>query len=86
MGVNDEQKQNNVMLKKITITWTTEDVKKLARERFRGLNITDDQAWEILKKVKEKHDANEGINWNVLEIYVTEWVKNKESKATFLWE
>lgn len=44
----------------ISIVWGVEDVQE---ERP---DLTDDQAWEVLQRVKRYHDANIGINWDVL--------------------
>ena len=45
----------------IAIFWSIEDVQEVAR------HLTDDQAREVLETAKRRHDANVGINWEVLE-------------------
>ena len=57
-------KMINIQQRTITITWEIEDVKSLDSE------LTDEQAWEILLLVDKNHDANIGINWDVLEYYI----------------
>lgn len=53
----------------ITIVWGIDDVKSIAED------LTDDQCREVLQMAKNNHDANVGINWEVLEQYAEE-VKN----------
>jgi hypothetical protein len=45
----------------IEIRWCVEDVHSL------GLDLTDEQAIEVLLDAKKNHDASIGINWEVLE-------------------
>jgi hypothetical protein len=45
----------------IAIIWDINDVKSL------DLELDDEQCREVLIRAKDKHDANQGINWNVLE-------------------
>jgi hypothetical protein len=45
----------------ISIVWDISDVQEVRPD------LDDGQAWEVLKAVKHKHDANEGVNWLVLE-------------------
>ena len=45
----------------IFISWTTEDVRELRPE------LTDEQCRKVLRKVKDDHDANLCISWDVIE-------------------
>ena len=45
----------------IFISWTTEDVRELRPE------LTDKQCRKVLHKVRDDHDANLGISWDVIE-------------------
>ena len=45
----------------IFISWTTEDVRELRPE------LPDEQCRKVLRKVKDDHDANLGISWDVIE-------------------
>ena len=49
----------------ISITWNIEDVKSLDSD------ISDEQAIEVLEYALDNHDANEGINWTVLEYWIS---------------
>lgn len=45
----------------IAIEWSTDDVLEVRED------LTSDQAWEVLKAVYQRHDANIGINWEHIE-------------------
>ena len=47
----------------ISISWSTEDVQSVRPD------LSDDQAWQVLQSVEHDHDANIGVNWNVLECH-----------------
>jgi hypothetical protein len=47
----------------IAIVWDTSDVHELRPD------LSAEQAWEVLKKVEHNHDANEGINWFLLDFW-----------------
>lgn len=47
--------------RQIALIWDIEDVQAVAP------NLTDEQAFEVLKSAKNRHDANLGVNWDVLE-------------------
>lgn len=50
----------------ITIHWDIEDVKSI------DSTLTDEQAQAVLDRVKHNHDANIGINWEVIEQAINE--------------
>ena len=50
----------------IAIVWSVADVLDIRPD------LTHDQAYEVLQLAKDKHDANIGINWDVLSIHA-EW-------------
>jgi hypothetical protein len=52
------------LIKKIHITWDIYDVLSIRPD------LTELQASEILQFVEKNHDANEGINWGVIEIAI----------------
>ena len=47
--------------RQIAIIWDIDDVKSL------DLELNDEECMEVLMRAQDKHDANQGINWNVLE-------------------
>jgi hypothetical protein len=49
------------MKTEITITWSIDDVLSVRP------NLTKEQASDLLMILKKNHDANIGINWNVIE-------------------
>lgn len=48
--------------------WGVEDV--VSRAADDGYKITDEQAAEILGEIIDDHDANIGINWNVISYHI----------------
>jgi hypothetical protein len=48
---------------RIAILWGIDDVKSVRPD------LTDDQCMEVLDRCENKHDANIGINWLVIEIH-----------------
>ncbi len=48
--------------RQIAAIWAIEDVNGIRP------HLTDDQAWEVLERVRDKHDAEWGITWTTLEI------------------
>lgn len=56
----------------ITITWSIEDVKSIVGD------FTDDQCREVLRLAKRNHDANIGINWDVLEMWADHVRENED--------
>jgi hypothetical protein len=53
----------NTLLDTIAITWGIEDVKEVAKD------LTDTECRQVLRLVKNKHDATIGVNWDVLEAW-----------------
>lgn len=47
--------------RKIAAIWRIEDVKGVRPD------LTDDQAWELLQRASDSHDAENGITWTTLE-------------------
>ena len=57
----------------ITIEWSTEDIVSRSEElTLHGLAspVTEAQANTILHLLKRQHDANVGINWEVIDYYI----------------
>lgn len=48
--------------KKIAVIWCVDDVQCVRPD------LSDDQAWEVLKLVEKCHDCTCGITWDTLEI------------------
>ena len=49
--------------RQIATIWSIEDVQCVRS------GLTDDQAWEVLQRVRKCHDATIGINWDLLKIH-----------------
>ena len=48
----------------ISVVWIVDDVAERCHEI--GIYLTLDQKREVLRRLKRKHDANLGINWEVI--------------------
>lgn len=55
-------------LREIKITWTIDDV--LVRAAEMNIDITEEEAEEVLEKMERLHDASVGISWDVISAYL----------------
>lgn len=54
-------------LKTIVIQWCIDDIRQAMDDIDMSQNeLTDEDCFEILKRILNNHDANIGINWDVL--------------------
>jgi hypothetical protein len=60
-------------MKNIAIKWSTEDILYTAENM--EINLTEEEADKILEKLEYYHDAELGINWKVIEIYIQDFKK-----------
>ena len=60
----------------ISITWSTEDVLHQAKEK--GVKLTEDEANEILLQMERKHDADIGISWTTIDVYIDDLVDARD--------
>jgi len=67
--------------KRESIKWSWEDIYYPAGEQ--GYECTKEQAQEILEDMIANHDAEYGINWNVVNSYIQDNCNEKEYE-TFL--
>ncbi len=58
----------------ISISWNVADIKRRAKEN--GIEITTEQAIEILDCMAEKHGAEKGINWSIIDYYLEKLKRN----------
>ena len=55
----------------LTTEWWLEDVLSLDD------SLSEEQAKEVLRMVDENHDANFGVNWDVLQFWIDELKEGK---------
>lgn len=55
--------------------WSTDDVLAVAENM--DIKLSDEVAREILHEVDHYHDANQGINWSVIECYVERYAEEE---------
>jgi hypothetical protein len=58
----------------ISVVWNIEDVQSLEPK------VTDEQAMEVLELALDNHDANVGINWGVLEFWISQVYKENDNE------
>jgi len=58
-------------MKTIAIKWSTDDILFTAENM--GIKLTEQEADSILEKIEYYHDAELGINWKVIEIYIQDF-------------
>ena len=63
----------------ISLEWTTDDVKEQLKSRGLESKLTTDDCRYVLKLMLDKHDADIGVNWNVMDIYIDGVIELKES-------
>ena len=60
----------------ISIVWHDEDV--IHRGTELGFDLTPAQASYVLEGMKKRHDCNEGINWEVMDVWISDAVEKAE--------
>jgi len=70
--------------KSIIVTWHTADVLEVAKNR--NIQITDEQAYMVLLRAGIDHDPCIGINWDVIEHHLDEFLDDEEEDKQELGE
>ena len=60
----------------ISIIWSTEDVLHQAKQK--DVKLTEDEANEILLQMERKHDADIGISWTTIDVYIDYLVEERD--------
>jgi hypothetical protein len=63
-------------MKTITIVWHTEDVLALAKEIH--VDLSEQEADEIMDNIEHYQDANIGVNWDVIRSYIYEFEDERQ--------
>lgn len=61
------------MEKQISITWHVDDI--IEQSKLIGNELDEYQACLVLKKLKDNHDAEVGINWDVINFWISKIAK-----------
>jgi hypothetical protein len=62
----------NKLLKQISIVWTDFDIEQTAKEM--GYILTEKEISDVLSCLDRKHDAEIGVNWEVIKYWIEEIV------------
>ena len=57
----------------IEIIWHVDDVLERCEEL--GITMSRDKALDVLHTIKNRHDANLGINWTVIDCHIEEYTQ-----------
>jgi hypothetical protein len=60
-------------MKTIEIIWSTDDV--MMQADIMNIDLTEEQADAILENVLHYHDASVGINWDVLDFHIDNYIE-----------
>lgn len=63
------------MITEIAIKWHIEDVKMRGKQR--KIELTDEQASDILQIVEKRHDCEIGISWDTIDIHTDIYLEEK---------
>ena len=80
--VSSEIENENV----VSIVWSIEDVEEVVsqlRDKHPDFNfnrLTKDDKQEILRLLKDDHDASVGVNWDVIEYYVWDYERRYDNE------
>jgi hypothetical protein len=58
--------------------WNKEDIRIKAKDN--GIELTEPQVNEVADLITYKHDANEGINWTVIDCYIDMVLRDAKNK------
>ena len=72
------------LIKEISIKWHAEDIQWCAKSFSNSKEdvLTPQECSDVLSVLKDKHDATIGINWNVIEYYISEVFKKRKSQRS----
>ena len=62
----------------INIFWSKHDIEDTAENMKKRLSEKDIDI--IAEKIEKYHDANEGINWEIIECYINMFINEKKIK------
>lgn len=68
--------------KRESVKWSWEDVIGMAENS--GIEMTQQQAQEVLEEMIRKRDASIGINWDVVAVYVHLWKHNHSDEIELI--
>ena len=72
------ERDENGICDEIKITWSIEDVLQQAEND--GIEITREEAGDVLELLLKNHDASNGISWDTLDYYIGEVISERVKK------
>ena len=75
--INQLQMIKEIERKQISVPWTVDDIIFVAElASADSVQLTEDQAIQILRKIEEEHDSEIGLNWDVILDAVEHYLEN----------
>lgn len=72
---------SNVLDDKLYSIWCTDDVIERGRD-MQEVELTEEQAKQILSDMDSNQDADIGVNWESMDYFIQEFVDNMEKAGT----
>lgn len=70
----------------LAIAWTVDDIKWYERDELKIHPLTDDDCLEIMRSIDMNHDANLGVNWDVIKSAIIDYTKQIYPDSYYEWE
>lgn len=83
-AIREELKKVVEMIKDpnyLYLTWNIEDVLAVIAERFKPpdhVEFTEEDARQVLDNISRSHDATIGVNWDVIEVHIENYLEGRE--------
>lgn len=62
----------------LVLIWSIEDV--IFQANAEKIDITVEDAREIIKRIEHNYDPDVGVNWGVIDVYIKEYMEEKNAK------
>lgn len=59
------------MTEEISIKWYRDDI--IFQAKANNIKLNDEEASYILERIKDSHDCNIGVNWDVIDSHIREY-------------
>jgi hypothetical protein len=60
----------------IAIVWSVQDVQQLHPD------LSDEQAWQVLRDIEHNHDCNQGVTWDLIDWVASQMFSSPSMDAT----
>ena len=64
----------------ISLEWSVEDVEQQLQDRNKNENLNTEDCREVLERCLQGHDAEMGITWGLLDLYIDLIIEQRKDK------